>query len=103
MYWDSTYLIIEADRELRNPDTAVERVQELFEEWWGKRTYLASVQKESFVFLDKIVDQDTYVLPVKIVDRIGIWGKRVPRYGVLHFPKAKLSDSQIERLKRYLK
>ena len=31
MYVDSTHLIVEADCELRNPDTAAERVQELFD------------------------------------------------------------------------
>ena len=88
MYIDSTRHIVAADEELRNPDTAAERVQELFEEWWGRRTAGASVQEE------------TYALPVKIVDRVGFAGYPIPRHGILHFPKGKLSDSQIERLER---
>ena len=91
MYVDSTHLIIEADCELSNPDTTAERVQELFEEWWDKRTAGASVQEE------------IYALPVKIVDRVGVAGMPIPRYGVLHFPKAKLSALQIEMLEKNLK
>ena len=91
MYVDSTHLIVEADSELRNPESTPERIQELFEKWWGKRTSGASVQ------------EGTYALPVKIVDRVGFAGTPIPRYGVLHFPKAKLSDSQIEMLEKNLK
>ena len=91
MYIDSTHLIVAADCELGRPETSAERVQELFEEWWGRRTAGASVQEE------------TYALPVKIVDRVGFAGCPTPRHGVLHFPKAKLSDSQIELLERNLK
>ena len=91
MYVDSTHLIVEADCELRNPDTTAERVQELFEKWWEKRTAGTSVQ------------EDTYTLPVKIVDRVGVAGMPIPRHGVLHFPKAKLSASQIELLEKNLK
>ena len=91
MYIDSTHLIVKADEELRKPEITAGRVQELFEEWWEKRTSGASVQEEA------------YVLPVKIVDRVGFAGQRVSRYGVLHFPKDKLSDAQIELLEKNLK
>ena len=90
IYVDSTHLIVAPDRELCNPDTTSEHVQELFEQWWDKRTTGASVQEE------------TYAVPVKIVDRVAFAGIPMPRIGVLHFPKAKLSDSQIEMLKRKL-
>ena len=90
MYYDLTKLINEADCELRNPETTAERVQELFEDWWGKRESRASFQDE------------TYTLPVRVEDRVGYPGLLVSRSGVLHFPKAKLSDAQIEMLEKNL-
>ena len=91
MYVDSTHLIVEADCELRKPETTAERVQELFEEWWEKRASGASIQEE------------TYALPVKIVDRVGVAGMPITRHGVLLFPKDKLSTSQIALLEKNLK
>ena len=91
MYVDSSYLIVDAEEELQNPETSAERVQELFKEWWEKRTSGATVHA------------DTYALPVKIVDYVGFAGLPAPREGVLHFPKGKLSASQIELLEKYQK
>ena len=89
MYYDSTHLIVEADRELQDTETTAGRVQELFNEWWPKRTGGATFE------------DDVYALPVKIVDLVGIAGMPAPRHGVLHFPKAKLNESQIELLEKY--
>ncbi len=91
MYVDSSYLIVNAEEELQKPETSAERVQELFKEWWEKRTSGATVQP------------DAYALPVKIVDYVGFAGAPVPREGILHFPKSKLSVSQIELLEKYQK
>lgn len=91
MYVDSTHLITEADNELQNPETTPERVQALFQEWWDKRNGRASFEDEF------------YVLPVKIIDYIGVAGSPCPRIGALHFPKSKLADEQIELLEKYLK
>lgn len=88
---DSSHLISDADNELLNPETTAERVQELFKEWWDKRTDGASLQ------------EDVYVLPVMVVDTDNVTGETIPQNGVLHFPKAKLSDSQIELLEQNMK
>ena len=89
MLRDSTHLIYETDQELCNPETTPERVQELFNACWDNRTAAASIE------------DDVYVLPIKIVDYVGVAGLPVPRYGVLHFPKNKLSASQIELLEKF--
>ncbi len=88
MYYNSTHLIVEADCELQNNETTSERVQELFKEWWPRRNGGATFQ------------DDAYALPVKLVDLIGFAGLPAPRYGVLHFPKAKLAESQVELLEK---
>lgn len=86
MYTDSSYLITNADTELRNPDTTAARVQELFQEWWDKRNG------------HNTLDNDIYILSVKIVDMVGIAGTPVPRFGLLHFPMSKLTPEQIKLL-----
>ena len=88
MYVDSTHLIVAADCELKNPDTSAERVQELFREWWERRNGRA------------VLENDVYVLPVKIIDRVGFAGTPIPRCGDLHFPKGKLNEEQIDMMER---
>jgi len=86
MYIDSTFEILAADAALRNPVTPAERVQELFQEWWTRRDGRA------------IPEEEIYILPVKVVDYVGVLGKPVTRLGALHFPKAKLTEEQIALL-----
>jgi len=91
MWVDSTNLITEAGNELKAPETTAERVQEIFTEWWDKQNGKASQ------------DEESYALPVKIVERSGSAGTPIPRCGKLHFPKGKLSDEQIELLEKNMK
>ena len=88
MYVDSTHLIGAADRELQDTATSAERVQELFNEWWDRRNGRA------------VLENDVYVLPVKIIDRVGFLGAPIPRYGKLHFPKGKLTETQIDIMEK---
>ena len=104
--------IKQAERELKKAATPAERVQELFEEWWPRHTDPVTLEGE------------VYALPVKSIEMeerepegLGGGGFRTsgliaPRFpwpvravkvpveqsGVLHFPKTKLTDSQIELL-----
>ena len=97
-----------AERELKNTATPAERVQELFSEWWPRRTGPATLQGK------------VYALPVKSIEEEereskGLMGGlfrtsgliyrplrsvKVPveHIGVLHFPKEKLAVSQVELL-----
>ena len=86
MLYDSTFLIMDADRELTQAETSAQRVQEIFEEWWDNKEGEDSVKGDYIVF------------PVKLVDGVGFAGQPVARYGELHFPKDKLSEAQIKQL-----
>jgi uncharacterized protein (DUF697 family) len=88
MYVDSTHLIFAADSELQDTATSAERVQELFQEWWERRTGRA------------VLENDVYVLPVQIIDYCGFIGTPCHRKGELHFPKEKLNEGQIEMMEK---
>ncbi len=78
--------IDEANAELQNPETSSERVQELFRKWWGRRIGRA------------VLENDVYILPVRVTSRGGFAGVPYHCDGGLQFPKAKLSARQIAKL-----
>ncbi len=86
MFINPIHTITATDYILRNPATPAEEVQRILREWWGRRN--------GYVLLE----DETYVLPVKTVERVGFAGAPMTLRGALHFPKSKLTEGMIALL-----
>ena len=102
MFFDSRHRLVETDSELRNPETTAERVQTIFDE-----IITASFSDNDCPQNIKSVtlEGDFYVVTLLVdmsMPGVEHCVPHIVEYS-LHFPKAKLSASQIERLEKIQK